>query len=542
MNGEFTRNKQLVFGEDARKKMSTGVESVAKAVKTTLGAKGRNVGIIDVNRKKQITKDGVTVAESIAFKDRAEDFGAQTVIETASKTRDEAGDGTTTSIVLSEAIIREGVKILSKKKGLFRKKNKYNPILIKRGIEKAVKLVVEELKKNSIPVKGDLSNLDFVAKVSANNDKEIGGVVSEAVKKVGLDGIVTANGEIGKETSIKFTNGFVIDSGAADPVFIEDRAKMRTVFKNPIILLYAHELRQSVHVQGLIRESVQNNRPLIIICEDIKDEALAMVAVNKINGVPCAAIKNPFKGELGMDFLKDISVSTGAEIVSNNKGINIEDITVDYFGEAEEIEINRHTTKITMGSGHPENIENRIKELESRLKEDDNLTDNNKTLIKKRIGKLKGLSAIITVGGKSEVEVEEKLDRVDDALWASRSAIEEGIVPGGGAALIKAQKALNWVEVDTEDEMLGVEVIYRAIEEPLRHIVYNAGGDSDKVLKSVKRSSINEGWNALTEEVEDLIKSGIIDPVKVTRCALENASSVAGTLLTTECIVIDNLE
>lgn len=528
------KNKDLLFSDEARKLIIEGAREVYKAVSSTLGAKGRNVVIHTNERETTVTKDGVTVAKSINFKNLYKDAGAQLIKEAAEKTCNEAGDGTTTSTVLAYSIIKKGVKAVN---------NGANPVLLKRGMDKAVDKVVETLRSISKPIDVNSDDLINIATVSANNDKALGLKIAEAIKAVGKDGIVNAEGVYAGEDEIKIIDGFSVDMGAPNVHFIKDMAKMRTEVENPLILIYDHKIEQSAQIIPALEFAVTEKRPLVVIAENSAPEAVGTLAMNTARGAyPTLFVRVPYSGNTKTEILEDIATLTGGVVVSDENCVNIEDVAVqnEVFGEASKIIVERNKTTIVGGCGEAGDIQERIADLKNRS-ENKELTDAQLKAIKKRIGRLIGKAAVVTVGASSEIEVKEKLDRVEDAIWAVRSAIDEGIVPGGGAAYLKVQKCLNKFKGNSEDEEIGIRIIKESIESPLVQIARNAGEKEDVVVERVKNSR-NKGWNALTGKYEDLIKSGIIDPVKVSRVALENAASTAGMLLTTECIIIDNLE
>ncbi|MFA8451754.1 MAG: chaperonin GroEL [Bacteroidales bacterium] len=537
---ESVANKILVFDKEVREKVLEGIVDVRKAVQITMGPKGKNVGIFktltkydeggnpSIVREHVITKDGVSVAKEIGFSDKVKDFAAQVLIRAASDTCDQAGDGTTTAIVLAASIVEFGVKALN---------SGGNPVLIKRGIDVAISVIVEEIKKMAKPISVESKELDFVARVSANNDIEIGSVVAKAIKKVDKDGIVTAYGEVSGVTDDQITEGYTIDSGATSLAFIKDRAKERTVLKNPIVVVYEHTPSKAQEVEGICEMSMQSGRPLLLFCEDIEGEAAAFMSVNSVRGsIKCAVVKNPYGSDLRKDFFIDVATATGSTVISNDVGLNIERIDPDlHVGGADEITITKIDTQIVGGAGTKESVDERIKELSQRAKKQ---KDYQKTITERRIGRLKGLAAVITVGANSEVEVKEKMDRVEDAIWATRSALEEGIVSGGGSTYVIARKALEPLISGTDEESIGAKIVYDALKEPLRQIAINSGKTGDMEVEKVMVNKKGFGWNAITEKNENLIKSGIIDPAKVARVALQNSASVAGMLLTTECIII----
>ncbi len=537
---ESVANKVLVFDKEVREKILEGILDVRKAVQVTMGPKGKNVGIFktstvyddngnsEVRREYQITKDGVSVASEIGFSDKVKDFACQLVIGAAKETCTRAGDGTTATTVLAAAIVEYGLKALN---------SGGNPVLIKRGIDIAVAVVVDEIRRMAKPISDTSKELGFVAKVSANNDKEIGDIVAKAISKVGKDGIVTAYGEVSGVTSVEITEGYTIDSGASSLAFIKDRAKERTVFKKPIIVVYEHTPSKSQEVEAICEMSMQSGRPLLLFCEDIEGEAAAFMAINSVRGsIKCAVVKNPYGSDLKKDFFNDVAIATGSVVISNDVGLNIERIDPDtQVGEAEEITITKTETRIVGGAGTKEAIAERVKELSQRSEKQKGFQ---KTVTERRIGRLKGLAAVITIGANSEVEVKEKMDRVDDAIWATRSAIEEGIIPGGGSTYVIARKVLESLITGSDDESIGAKIVYDSLKEPLKQIAINAGKTGDMEVEKVMANKKGFGWNAITEKNENLIKSGIIDPAKVARVALQNSASVAGMLLTTECIIV----
>lgn len=526
-------NKKLTFGPEARIKILDGSEEVAKAVGVTLGAKGRNVAIYNHLREMIITKDGATVVKHIHFKDQIKDFGAECIKVAAKKTCEQAGDGTTTASLLAAAILKEGMKALA---------SGINPILLKRGIDKAVAMIVAIIQTVSTPVSKDLRDLNFIAKVSANNDEVIGKVIAEAMKKVGPEGIVDARGIVGEDTGVEIDEGFKIKSGLFNRHFIDDLEKMQTTFEASLVLLTDTELTQQVQIKPVLEIANAHKMPLLIIAKDISGEALANLTYNHANKyMKVVAIKAPFSGDLQKHIMDDLSILLKARLVSEDQAINIEDVTYDMLGFADKVIIDKEVTTVVGISNDKERVDTRLKELRSQVKKP-GLSKLAVENLEQRIGCLLGLAAVITVGGSSKTEVSEKLDRVEDAIWATRSAIEEGVIPGGGSVFVHAQPLLITPKGLSLDEAMGFDIVKKCIEAPLRKIAENAGKDGGAIVDQVRRSRDNKGWNALTEKIEDLTKSGIIDPTKVARVALENGASAAGMLLTTECVISDSLE
>ena len=517
--------KQIVHGEDSRQAMLRGVNQLADAVKITLGPKGRNVVLDKKFGSPLITKDGVTVAKEIELKDTLENMGAQMVREVASKTSDVAGDGTTTATVLAQAIFREGVKTVAAGA---------NPMALKRGIEKAVKLAVEEIKRISKPVKGEM--IAQVGTVSANNDSTIGNMIAEAMKKVGKDGVITVEEAKTIESMLEVVEGMQFDRGYLSPYFVTDPERMEATLENAYILLQEKKISSMKDLLPILEQIAKLGKPLLIIAEEVEGEALATLVVNKLRGtLQVAAVKAPGFGDRRKAMLEDIAILTGGKVISEDLGIKLENVKIDDMGRAKKITIDKDNTTIVEGAGKHSDIEGRVKQLRAQVEE--STSDYDREKLQERLAKLVGGVAVIKVGAATETEMKEKKARVEDAMHATRAAVEEGIVPGGGVALIRAVPALDKLKLE-EDEQVGVNIVRRALEEPLRQIVYNSGHEGAVVLEKVKNNANeNFGFNAETGEFEDLVKSGVLDPAKVTRTALENASSIASLMLTTEALV-----
>ena len=502
---------------------------MCNAVKVTLGPKGRNVIIDKKYGSPQITKDGVTVAKEIELADAIENMGAQMVKEVASKTADLAGDGTTTATVLAQAIITTGLKNVTAGA---------NPMDLKRGIDKAVIAVIENLKKQSKNVGDTFDKIEQVATISANNDSSIGGLIAEAMKKVKKEGVITIEEAKGTETTVKVVEGMQFDRGYISPYFVTDADKMEAVLENPYILIYDKKISTMKDFLPILEKTVQTGRPLVIISEDLDGEALATLVVNKIRGsLKIAAVKAPGFGDRRKAMLEDIAILTGGQLISEEQGFKLENADLSYLGQAEKITIDKDNTTIVNGSGKKADITARVNQIKAQIEK--TTSDYDKEKLQERLAKLSGGVAVIYVGAASEMEMKEKKDRFDDALHATRAAIEEGIVPGGGVAYIRAIESLDKMKGLNEDETTGIAIIRRALEEPLRMIVENAGAEGSIVVQKVKEGKADFGYNARTDKYENLHKSGVIDPTKVTRVALENAASVAGMLLTTECVLAD---
>jgi chaperonin GroEL len=516
--------KQILMGEEPRQAILRGVNILADTVKSTLGPRGRNVVLEKKFGSPTVTKDGVTVAKEIELKDPWENMGAQMVREVASKTSDVAGDGTTTATVLAQAIYREGLKFVLAGA---------NPMLVKRGVDKAVSAVVEELKRISQEVTGD--KIAHVGAISANNDESIGKIIAEAMDKVGKDGVITVEEAKGLETTLEVVEGMQFDRGYLSPYFITDPERMECVLEEPLILLHEKKISNLRELLPLLENVAKMGKPLLVIAEDVEGEALATLVVNKIRGtLNCAAVKAPGFGDRRKAMLEDIAILTGGRVITEDIGVKLENVTMDWLGEAKKVVIDKDNTTIVEGKGKPEDIQARIKQIRKQIEE--TTSDYDREKLQERLAKMVGGVAVIKVGAATETELKEKKARVEDAMHATKAAIEEGIVPGGGVALIRCQKVLDNLKVDG-DEKIGVDIVKRALEEPLRQIANNAGLEGSIVVEKVKEMQTNMGLNALTEKYEDLIKAGIIDPTKVVRIALQNAASIAGLLLTTEALV-----
>jgi chaperonin GroEL len=524
--------KELHFNTDARAALKRGVDQLAEAVKVTLGPKGRNVVIDKKFGAPTVTKDGVTVAKEIELSDPLENMGAQMVKEVATKTSDLAGDGTTTATVLAQAIFREGLKNVTA--GV-------NPMALKRGIDAAVSAIVEELKKMSVPTKGK-KEIAQVGSISANNDKEIGDLIADAMEKVGKDGVITVEEAKGLETTLETVEGMQFDRGYLSPYFVTDPEKMEAVLEDALILIHDKKISSMKDLLPILEKVAQLGKPLLIIAEDIEGEALATLVVNKLRGtLRVAAVKAPGFGDRRKAMLEDIAVLTGGQVISEEVGFKLENAVVTDLGRAKRIVVDKETTTIIDGQGDEEKIKGRIKELKAAIEK--TTSDYDREKLQERLAKLAGGVAVINVGAATESEMKEKKARVEDALHATRAAVEEGIVPGGGVALVRAQKSLKGLKLAEADEQIGVDIIRRAIEEPMRIIVQNAGGEGSIVVEKIRQSKENNyGYNALTDEYEDLVQAGVIDPTKVTRTALQNAASIASLLLTTEAIIVEKKE
>jgi len=524
--------KELHFNTDARAALKRGVDQLAEAVKVTLGPKGRNVVIDKKFGAPTVTKDGVTVAKEIELSDALENMGAQMVKEVATKTSDLAGDGTTTATVLAQAIFREGLKNVTA--GV-------NPMALKRGIDAAVSAVVEELKKMSVPTKGK-KEIAQVGSISANNDKEIGDLIAEAMEKVGKDGVITVEEAKGLETTLETVEGMQFDRGYLSPYFVTDPEKMEAALEDALILIHDKKISSMKDLLPILEKVAQMGKPLLIIAEDIEGEALATLVVNKLRGtLRVSAVKAPGFGDRRKAMLEDIAVLTGGQVISEEVGFKLENAVVTDLGRAKRIVVDKETTTIIDGQGDDDKIKGRIKELKAAI--DKTTSDYDREKLQERLAKLAGGVAVINVGAATESEMKEKKARVEDALHATRAAVEEGIVPGGGVALVRAQKALKNLKLAEADEQIGVDIIRRSLEEPMRMIVQNAGGEGSIVVEKIRQSKeVNYGYNALTDEYEDLVLAGVIDPTKVTRTALQNAASIASLLLTTEAIIVEKKE
>ncbi|MBL0335364.1 MAG: chaperonin GroEL [Chitinophagaceae bacterium] len=521
--------KQIFFDLEARNKMKKGVDILANAVKVTLGPQGRNVVLEKKFGAPSVTKDGVTVAKDIELEDPIENMGAQMVKEVASKTADIAGDGTTTATVLAQSIISEGLKMVAAGS---------NPMDLKRGIEKSVAKVIEHIKGQSQAVGNDNSKIQQVAAISANNDAEIGKLIAEAMKKVGKEGVITVEEARGTETGIDVVEGMQFDRGYISPYFVTNSEKMEAELENPYILIYDKKISNMKDILHILEKVAQAGRPLLIIAEDLEGEALATLVVNKLRGtLKVAAVKAPGFGDRRKEMLQDIAVLTKGIVISEEQGYKLEGADLSYLGVATTVTIDKDNTTVVGGKGKKEDINARINQIKAQIEV--TTSDYDKEKLQERLAKLSGGVAVLNVGAATEVEMKEKKDRVDDALHATRAAVEEGIVPGGGVAFIRAIEALDKFKGANEDETTGAAIVRRALEEPLRQIVANAGLEGSIVIQKVKDGKGDYGFNARTEVYENLLKAGVIDPTKVTRIALENAASIAGMLLTTECVIAD---
>lgn len=524
--------KQIYFDVEAREKLKKGVDSLANAVKVTLGPKGRNVVIGKKYGAPHVTKDGVTVAKEIELGDPIENIGAQIVKEVAAKTADIAGDGTTTATVLAQAIITTGLKNVAAGA---------NPMDLKRGIDKAVATVVSELKKISREVGSDNDKIKQIATISANNDETIGALIAEAMKVVGNDGVITVEEAKGTETEVKTVEGMQFDRGYLSPYFVTNTEKMIAEMENPLILIYDKKISNMKELLPILEPVVQNGKSLLIIAEDVDGEALTTLVVNRIRGnLKIAAVKAPGFGDRRKAMLEDIAILTGGQVITEERGYTLENVTLDMLGTAEKVDIDKDNTTIVNGAGAKENIQARIGQIKAQMEA--TTSDYDREKMQERLAKLAGGVAVLYIGAPTEVEMKEKKDRVDDALAATRAAVEEGIVPGGGVALIRSMDALETLKGINEDENTGIAIVKRAVEEPLRQIIANAGGEGAVVVQKVREGKADFGYNARKEEYQDLYKAGVIDPTKVTRIAIENAASIASMLLTTECVIADEPE
>ncbi len=519
--------KKIEFNVTAREGLKRGVDALANAVKVTLGPKGRNVVIDKKFGAPQITKDGVTVAKEIELRDPVENMGAQMLKEVASKTADLAGDGTTTATVLAQAIVTAGLKNVAAGA---------NPMDLKRGIDKAVKVIVESLDNMSQAVGDDNSKIEQVATISANNDNTIGKLIAEAMKKVGKDGVITVEEAKGTDTTVEVVEGMQFDRGYLSPYFVTNADKMEADLENAFILIYDKKVSTMKDLLPVLEKVVQTGKPLVIIAEDVEGEALATLVVNKIRGsLKIAAVKAPGFGDRRKEMLQDIAILTGGTVISEEQGRRLEDAQLADLGRAEKITIDKDNTTIVNGAGEKETIVARVNQIKAQI--DSTSSDYDREKLQERLAKLAGGVAVLYIGAATEVEMKEKKDRVDDALHATRAAVEEGIVPGGGVSFIRAIKALDGLAGENEDESTGIGIVRRALEEPLRQIIANAGGEGSIVVQKVTEGSGDFGYNARTEKYENLIAAGVIDPKKVSRVALENAASIGGMILTTECVL-----
>jgi len=521
--------KDIIFDIESRDGLKRGVDALANAVKVTLGPKGRNVVIGKAFGGPQITKDGVTVAREIELEDPLENMGAQMVKEVASKTNDLAGDGTTTATVLAQAIVKEGLKNVAAGA---------NPLDLKHGIDKAVKTIIEDLKKQSIVVGNKLDKIKQVASISANNDSSVGDLISKAFNKVGKEGVITVEEAKGTETHVDIVEGMQFDRGYLSPYFITDSEKMISDLESPYILLYDKKISTMKDLLPVLEPVAQTGKPLLIIAEDIDGEALATLVVNKLRGsLKIAAVKAPGFGDRRKAMLEDIAILTGGTVIAEERGFTLENATIDMLGTAERVMMDKDNTTVVNGAGASKDIKGRVNQIKSQI--ETTTSDYDKEKLQERLAKLAGGVAVLYVGAASEVEMKEKKDRVEDALHATRAAVEEGIIPGGGVAFVRAKAKLKDLKTINQDEATGVKIIARAIEEPLRQIAENAGAEGSVVVSKILEGKKDFGFNAKTDEYTNMHKAGIIDPTKVTRIALQNAASVAGMILTTECALVD---
>src|SRR5690349_9102565 len=524
--------KELLFNTDARAKLKRGVDALAEAVKVTLGPKGRNVVIDKKFGSPTVTKDGVTVAKEVELTDPIENMGAQMVKEVATKTSDLAGDGTTTATVLAQAIFREGLKNVTAGA---------NPMELKRGIDRAVETIVEQLKTLSVPSAGK-KEIAQVGSISANNDKEIGNLIADAMEKVGKDGVITVEEAKGLETTLETVDGMQFDRGYLSPYFVTDPEKMEAVLDDAYLLIHDKKISAMKELLPVLEKVAQSGRPLLIIAEDVEGEALATLVVNKLRGtLKVAGVKAPGFGDRRKEMLRDIAVLTGGQVISEEVGFKLENATLNDLGRAKRVVIDKEATTVIDGKGSPGEVQGRIAEIRSAVEK--TTSDYDREKLQERLAKLVGGVAVINVGAATETAMKEKKARVEDALHATRAAVEEGIVPGGGVALLRAQRVLKNLKAGETDEQIGVEIIKRAVEEPIRMIVQNAGGEPSLVVEKVRGSKEDSfGYNALTETYENLVQAGVIDPTKVTRTALQNAASIASLLLTTEALIVEKKE
>lgn len=524
--------KEIKFEMEARDLLKSGVDSLADAVKVTLGPKGRNVIIDKKYGAPQITKDGVTVAKEIELEDAFENMGAQLVKEVASKTNDDAGDGTTTATVLAQSIIGVGLKNVTAGA---------NPMDLKRGIDKAVTTIVANLKEQAVEIGDDLRKIENVAKISANGDETIGKLIAEAMEKVSKEGVITVEEAKGTDTYVDVVEGMQFDRGYISPYFVTDTETMEVEFEHPLILIHDKKISAIKDLLPILEKGVQTGKPLLIIAEDIDSEALTTLVVNRLRGsLKIAAVKAPGFGDRRKEMLEDIAVLTGGVVISEEKGLTLENATLEMLGSAEKVTIDKDSTTIVNGEGEKEAIQSRIGQIRAQIEK--TTSDYDREKLQERLAKLAGGVAVLYVGAPSEVEMKEKKDRVQDALSATRAAVEEGTVPGGGVAYIRASELLEGMKGENDDETTGIEIVKRAIEEPLRQIVANAGKEGAVVVQKVREGKGDFGYNARAERYENLFETGVIDPAKVTRVALENAASIAGMFLTTECVIADKKE
>ena len=521
--------KDIKYNWEAREGLKKGVDALANAVKVTLGPKGRNVIIDKKFGAPQITKDGVTVAKEIELQEPIENMGAQMVKEVASKTNDQAGDGTTTATVLAQAIFNTGLKNVTAGA---------NPMDLKRGIDKAVATVVENLKKQSVEINDSHEKIEQVATISANNDSAVGKVIAEAMQKVKKEGVITIEEAKGTDTYVKVVEGMQFDRGYISPYFVTDTEKMEAVYDTPYILIYDKKISNMKEFLPILEKAVQSGRPLLVIAEDVESEALATLVVNRLRGgLKIVAVKAPGFGDRRKEMLEDIAILTGGTVISEEKGYKLEDATLEMLGTAEKITVDKENTTIVSGKGDKNAIAARIAMIKSQIEK--TTSDYDREKLQERLAKMAGGVAVIYVGAASEVEMKEKKDRFDDALHATRAAIEEGIIPGGGVAYIRSIAAMKGLKGDNEDQQIGIDIVRRALEEPLRQIANNAGKEGSVIVNAVAKGKGDYGYNARIDEYQHMIEAGVIDPTKVSRVALENAASIAGMLLTTECVLAE---
>jgi len=522
-------SKEIEFSTDARNGLKAGVDKLANAVKVTLGPKGRNVVIEKKFGAPSVTKDGVSVAREVELTDSLENMGAQMVKEVASKTADVAGDGTTTATVLAQALIGEGLRNVAAGA---------NPMDLKRGMDKASKAIIEQLQKISREVGSDISKIEQVATISANNDETVGKLIAQAMEVVGNEGVITVEEAKGTETEVKTVEGMQFDRGYLSPYFVTNSEKMEAELENPYILIYDKKISTMKDLLPTLEQTAQSGRPLLIIAEDLDGEALATLVVNKIRGaLKVAAVKAPGFGDRRKAMLQDIAVLTGGQVISEETGLKLENVTLEDLGTAEKITVDKDNTTVVNGAGVKDQIEGRVNQIKAQI--ETTTSDYDKEKLQERLAKLAGGVAVLYVGAATEVEMKEKKDRVDDALHATRAAVEEGIVPGGGTAYIRAAASISNLEGINPDETTGIQIVLRSVEEPLRQIVANAGGEGAVVANAVRGGEGDFGYNARTEVYENLFEAGVIDPTKVTRVALENAVSISGMVLITECVIYD---
>ena len=524
--------KEIKFDTEARESLKRGVDALANAVKVTLGPKGRNVILSKSYGAPHITKDGVSVAKEIELEDTFENMGAQLVKEVASKTNDDAGDGTTTATILAQSIIGVGLKNVAAGA---------NPMDLKRGIDKAVGKVVSEIRSMAQEIGDNFEKIEHVAKISANGDEQIGQLIAEAMRKVGKEGVITVEEAKGIETTVEVVEGMQFDRGYISPYFVTNSEKMEAQLENPYLLIYDKKISTLKEILPILEQTLQTGRPLLIIAEDIDSEALATLVVNRLRGgLKVCAVKAPGFGDRRKAMLQDIATLTGGVVISEETGLKIDAVTLDMLGKAEKISVDKDNTTIVNGAGDKEAIRERAAQIKAQIA--NTTSDYDREKLQERLAKLSGGVAVLYVGAPSAVEMKEKKDRVDDALSATRAAVEEGTVPGGGTAYLRAVRALDGLNGENDDETTGIEIVRRAVEEPLRQIVANAGKEGAVIVQRVKEGQADFGYNARTDNFENLYTSGVIDPAKVTRVALENAASIAGMFLTTECVIADKKE